>query len=90
MLEKGIAYRKTGVVNWDPIDSNTLCGRCIGRSRTWRRHLGEGPVMSWLPKRHQERVLSTPRQDAPTGNFGKEAQATIDSAAHAEEISLLS
>jgi hypothetical protein len=24
MLEKGIAYKKTGVVNWDPVDQTVL------------------------------------------------------------------
>ncbi|MDP8986490.1 MAG: leucine--tRNA ligase [Pseudomonadota bacterium] len=36
MLEKGIAYRKTGVVNWDPIDGTVLANEQVIDGRGWR------------------------------------------------------
>ncbi len=36
MLEKGIAYRKTGVVNWDPQDQTVLANEQVIDGRGWR------------------------------------------------------
>ena len=36
MLERGIAYRKTGVVNWDPIDQTVLANEQVIEGRGWR------------------------------------------------------
>ena len=36
MLEAGIAYRKTGVVNWDPIDQTVLANEQVIEGRGWR------------------------------------------------------
>ena len=36
MLEKGIAYRKTGVVNWDPVDQTVLANEQVIDGRGWR------------------------------------------------------
>ncbi|MGH8324297.1 MAG: class I tRNA ligase family protein, partial [Steroidobacteraceae bacterium] len=36
MLEKGIAYRKTGVVNWDPVDKTVLANEQVIEGRGWR------------------------------------------------------
>ncbi|MFK7963083.1 MAG: leucine--tRNA ligase [Burkholderiaceae bacterium] len=36
MLEKGIAYRKTQVVNWDPIDQTVLANEQVIEGRGWR------------------------------------------------------
>ena len=36
MLEKGIAYRKTGTVNWDPIDQTVLANEQVVDGRGWR------------------------------------------------------
>ena len=36
MLEKGIAYRKTQVVNWDPIDMTVLANEQVVDGRGWR------------------------------------------------------
>jgi len=36
MLEKGIAYRKTGRVNWDPIDQTVLANEQVIDGRGWR------------------------------------------------------
>jgi leucyl-tRNA synthetase len=36
MLEKGIAYRKTGVVNWDPVDQTVLANEQVIEGRGWR------------------------------------------------------
>ncbi|AIL32337.1 leucine--tRNA ligase [Basilea psittacipulmonis] len=36
MLEKGIAYRKTQVVNWDPVDKTVLANEQVIDGRGWR------------------------------------------------------
>jgi leucyl-tRNA synthetase len=36
MLEKGIAYRKSGVVNWDPVDHTVLANEQVIDGRGWR------------------------------------------------------
>jgi leucyl-tRNA synthetase len=36
MLEKGIAYKKTGVVNWDPVDQTVLANEQVIDGRGWR------------------------------------------------------
>ena len=36
LLEKGIAYRKTQVVNWDPIDQTVLANEQVVDGRGWR------------------------------------------------------
>ncbi len=36
MLEKGIAYRKTGQVNWDPVDKTVLANEQVIDGRGWR------------------------------------------------------
>ncbi len=36
MLKSGIAYRKTQVVNWDPIDQTVLANEQVVEGRGWR------------------------------------------------------
>ena len=36
MLEKGIAYRKTSVVNWDPVDQTVLANEQVIDGHGWR------------------------------------------------------
>jgi leucyl-tRNA synthetase len=36
MLERGIAYRKTGIVNWDPVDQTVLANEQVIDGRGWR------------------------------------------------------
>jgi len=36
MLEKGIAYRRTGKVNWDPVDQTVLANEQVIDGRGWR------------------------------------------------------
>ena len=36
MLEKGIAYKKTGAVNWDPVDKTVLANEQVIDGRGWR------------------------------------------------------
>jgi leucyl-tRNA synthetase len=36
MLEKGVVYRKTGVVNWDPVDQTVLANEQVIDGRGWR------------------------------------------------------
>ena len=36
MLEKGVAYRKTQIVNWDPVDQTVLANEQVIDGRGWR------------------------------------------------------
>jgi leucyl-tRNA synthetase len=36
MLDKGIAYRKSGIVNWDPVDQTVLANEQVIDGRGWR------------------------------------------------------
>lgn len=36
MLKRGIAYRKTQVVNWDPVDQTVLANEQVIDGRGWR------------------------------------------------------
>jgi leucyl-tRNA synthetase len=36
MLEKGIAYKKTQIVNWDPVDQTVLANEQVIEGRGWR------------------------------------------------------
>ncbi len=36
LLERGIAYKKTGVVNWDPVDQTVLANEQVIDGRGWR------------------------------------------------------
>ena len=36
MLDKGIAYRKTQIVNWDPVDQTVLANEQVEDGRGWR------------------------------------------------------
>ncbi|MBK8161853.1 MAG: leucine--tRNA ligase [Gammaproteobacteria bacterium] len=36
LLEKGIVYRRTGVVNWDPVDQTVLANEQVIDGRGWR------------------------------------------------------
>ena len=36
MLEKGLAYKQTGVVNWDPVDQTVLANEQVIDGRGWR------------------------------------------------------
>ena len=36
LLERGIAYKKTGLVNWDPVDQTVLANEQVVEGRGWR------------------------------------------------------
>ena len=36
MLDAGLAYKKTGVVNWDPVDQTVLANEQVIDGRGWR------------------------------------------------------
>ncbi|MGH8135518.1 MAG: leucine--tRNA ligase, partial [Steroidobacteraceae bacterium] len=47
MLERGIAYKTTGVVNWDPVDQTVLANEQVIDGRGWRT--GEPVVKREIP-----------------------------------------
>src|SRR4030095_7503602 len=52
MLEKGIAYKKTGVVNWDPVDQTVLANEQVSDGRAGR----EARDPDVLPAHHRLRA----------------------------------
>src|SRR5690348_9571095 len=36
LMKKGLAYKKTGVVNWDPVDQTVLANEQVIDGRGWR------------------------------------------------------
>jgi leucyl-tRNA synthetase len=62
MLEKGIAYKKTGVVNWDPVDQTVLANEQVIDGRGWRTgaviEKREIPMYYLAITRYAEELLS--------------------------------
>ena len=68
MLEKGIAYQKTGVVNWDPVDKTVLANEQVIDGRGWRTgalvEKREIPMYYLKITAYAEDLLDALRQDA--------------------------
>ncbi|MES2564619.1 MAG: leucine--tRNA ligase, partial [Pseudomonadota bacterium] len=62
MLEHGIAYKKTGVVNWDPVDQTVLANEQVIDGRGWRTgaliEKREIPMYYLAITRYAEELLS--------------------------------
>ena len=62
MLEKGIAYKKTGVVNWDPVDRTVLANEQVIDGRGWRTgaviEKREIPMYYLAITKHAEELLA--------------------------------
>ncbi|HEX7952404.1 MAG TPA: leucine--tRNA ligase [Burkholderiales bacterium] len=62
MLEKGIAYKKTGTVNWDPVDQTVLANEQVIDGRGWRTgalvEMREIPMYYLAITRYSEELLS--------------------------------
>ncbi|HEX4985873.1 MAG TPA: leucine--tRNA ligase [Burkholderiales bacterium] len=62
MLEKGIAYKKTGTVNWDPVDQTVLANEQVIDGRGWRTgalvEKREIPMYYLAITRYSEELLS--------------------------------
>ncbi len=62
MLEKGLAYKKTGTVNWDPVDQTVLANEQVIDGRGWRTgalvEKREIPMYYLAITRHAEELLS--------------------------------
>jgi leucyl-tRNA synthetase len=64
MLEKGIAYKKTQIVNWDPVDQTVLANEQVRRPRlAQRRHRREARDPGLLPGHHAVRRRAAGRRD---------------------------
>jgi leucyl-tRNA synthetase len=61
MLERGIAYKTTGVVNWDPVDQTVLANEQVIDGRGWRTgalvEKREIPMYYLRITRHAEELL---------------------------------
>jgi len=62
LLEKGIVYQKTGVVNWDPLDQTVLANEQVIDGRGWRTgavvEKREIPMYYMAITRYAEELLS--------------------------------
>jgi len=63
MLEKGLAYKKTGTVNWDPVDQTVLANEQVINGRGWRTgalvEKREIPMYYLAITRYAEELLSS-------------------------------
>ncbi len=69
MLEKGIAYRKTQMVNWDPVDQTVLANEQVIDGRGWRSgalvEKREVPGYYLRITQYAEELLDAVRHDLP-------------------------
>ena len=69
MLEKGIAYRKTQIVNWDPVDQTVLANEQVIDGRGWRSarwsKSARSPATTSKITRYAEELLATWRPASP-------------------------
>ena len=81
LFRKGLAYKKTGVVNWDPVDQTVLANEQVIDGRGWRTGArgGEARDPDVLHAHHR----STPRNCSPRSTAGRLARA---GEADAEEL----
>ena len=82
MLEKGIAYRKTGVVNWDPVDQTVLANEQVIDGRGWRSgapvEKREIPMYYLRITDYAEELLDLPRQDARLARAREDDAGELD------------
>ena len=82
MLEQGIAYRKTGVVNWDPVDQTVLANEQVIDGRGWRTgaHRREARNPDVLPRHHQvrRRVVRRSRETARLARARQDDAGQLD------------
>ncbi len=68
MLERGIAYKTTGVVNWDPVDQTVLANEQVIDGRGWRTgaliEKREIPMYYLRITQYAEELLARARQTA--------------------------
>ena len=64
MLKKGIAYKKTGVVNWDPVDQTVLANEQVIDGRGWR---SGATALKVTPMIVSARVVNTYILPSPIG-----------------------
>ena len=83
MLEKGIAYRKTQVVNWDPVDQTVLANEQVIDGRGWRSGapVEKREIPMLLPADHRlRRRAARPRarQDARLARAREDDAGELD------------
>ena len=81
MLEKGIAYKKTGIVNWDPVDQTVLANEQVIDGRGWRTGaLVEKREIPVLPRHHpiRRRTAGRPRHAARLARARQDHAGQLD------------
>ena len=82
MLEKGIAYKKTGVVNWDPVDQTVLANEQVIDGRGWRSgapvEKREIPMYYLRITDYAEELLDVSRQDARLARAREDDAGELD------------
>ena len=82
MLEKGIAYKKTGVVNWDPVDQTVLANEQVIDGRGWRSgapvEKREIPMYYLRITQYADELLVVPRQDARLARAREDDAGQLD------------
>ena len=82
MLEKGIAYLKTGVVNWDPVDQTVLANEQVVDGKGWRSgapvEKREIPMYYLKITDYAEELLELPRQDARLAGAREDDAGQLD------------
>ncbi len=82
MLEKGIAYRKTQVVNWDPVDQTVLANEQVIDGRGWRTgapvEKREIPGYYLKITDYAEELLGVPGQDARLAGTREDDAGQLD------------
>jgi leucyl-tRNA synthetase len=66
MLERGIAYKKTGTVNWDPVDQTVLANEQVIDGRGWRSPTT--PTSCWIRSINCRTGPSGSARCRPTGS----------------------
>ena len=82
MLDAGIAYRKSGTVNWDPVDQTVLANEQVIDGRGWRSgapiEKREIPMYYLRITRYADELLACARLDARLARAREDDAGELD------------
>ena len=82
MLEKGLVYKKTGLVNWDPVDQTVLANEQVIDGRGWRTgalvEKREIPMYYLRDHRIRRRTAGGARHAARLARAGEDDAGQLD------------